>query len=156
MAEQSVGTTGPEGGPVVGEVETGTAPDSARSLAVRTAVGTGVAVVFALVLRAVAISLDPGLAALAPFGAAEIASSAVFAGVGAALVYAGAVRFTDRPVRTFLAAAVAVFALSLVAIVAAAPEIGIGTAGQVWLGVLHVAVAVPLTVAVARLFPRRA
>jgi hypothetical protein len=156
MSERSVGTTEAGAGAVVEAVEPGTPPDSARSLAVRTAVGTGLAVVLALVLRAVAVGLEPGLAALAPFGVAEIASSSVFAGVGAALVYAGAVRFTRRPVGTFLAAAVAVFALSLVAIVAAAPEIGIGTAGQVWLGVLHVAVAVPLTVAVARLVPRRA
>lgn len=149
MSEQSVGATGSDSA-----VAEATPLDGARSLAARTAVGTGVAAVLALVLRAIAVGTEPGLAALAPFGVTEIVSSTVFAGVGAALMYAGAVRFTDRPVRTFLAAAVAVFALSLAAIVTAAPDLGVGTTGQLWLAVLHLAVAVPLTAAVARLVPR--
>ncbi len=150
MTEQSVGTTDTEAA-----VVEATAPDSARSLAARTAAGTAVAAVLALVLRAVAVGTEPGLAALAPFGVTEVISSVMFAGVGAALAYAGAARFTDRPVRTFLAAAVAVFVLSLAAVVTAAPDLGVGTTGQLWLVGLHVVVAVPLTLAVARLVPRR-
>jgi len=149
MTEQSVGTTGPE----TGITEAG-AGDSALALAARTSAGTGVAAVLALVVRAIAVTVDPGLAALAPFGVEEIVGSTVFAGAGAALVYAATTRYTADPVRTFLGAAVVVFIASLAPVALAAPDLGVGFAGQLWLVALHVAVAVPLTVAVARLVER--
>lgn len=149
MAEQSVGTSGT--GAAAAEA---TSRDSALSLAARTSAGTGVAAVLALVVRAVAVALEPGLATLAPFGIEEILGSTVFAGAGAALVYAAAARYTADPVRTFLGAAIAVFLASLAPVALAAPDLGVGVAGQLWLVALHVAVAVPLTVAVARLLRR--
>jgi hypothetical protein len=127
--------------------------DSARSLTRRTAVGTAAAVVLAFVTRSVALGVNPDLAALDPFGIGPIAGSAVAAGVGAAVVYAGAVRYTARPVRTFLAAAAAVFVLMLLPVAFVSPELGVGTGGQLWLVVLHAAVAVPLVLAVVRLGP---
>jgi len=146
MTEQSVGTTG-------GVTELPDR-DSAVSLFARTSAGTGVAALLVLVVRAVAVAVDPGLASLAPFGVEEILGSTLFAGAGAALAYAAVVRYSADPVRTFLGVAVVAFVVSLLPVALAAPDLGVGFTGQLWLVALHVAVAVPLTVAVARLVER--
>ena len=125
--------------------------DGARALALRTTLGTLVAVVLALAVRAAAVATDPGLGALDPFAVVPVVGSAVVAGAGAAVVYAAAVRLTARPVRTFLVAAAVVFVAMLVPVVTVAPTLGAGTAARGWLVAMHLAVAVPLVVAVARL-----
>jgi hypothetical protein len=125
--------------------------DGARSLALRTTLGTLVAVVLALAVRTAAVATDPGLVTLDPFSVVPVVGSGVVAGAGAAVVYAAAVRLTARPVRTFLVVAAVVFLAMLVPVVAVAPALGAGAAAQGWLVAMHAAVAVPLVVAVARL-----
>lgn len=125
--------------------------DSARSLTLRTTIGTLIAVVFALGLRWIAVSTNPELAALGPFAPLPIVVSVIVAGVGAALVYTVGVRYATRPVRTFLLAAGGVFVAMLLPVLLVAPTLGVGTIGQLWLVGLHLAVALPLVTAIVRI-----
>lgn len=117
---------------------------TARALATRTTLGTALAVLLALTTRGLALEVDPSLAGQAPFDTLAVAGSAVAAGVGAALVWTGLVRWAARPVRRFLVVAGAVFAVMLVPVATLAPELGVTGAGQAWLVALHAAVALPL------------
>ena len=122
-------------------------PDSAGGLARRTALGVAVAVLAVLVAQGLVASraLDVGAAGpTSPFTAGPLVGATVAAGAGAAVVYAGLARFTDRPVRNFLAAAGAVFVLLLVPVVAFAPSIGVTPVGQAVLVVHHLLVAIPI------------
>jgi hypothetical protein len=122
-------------------------PESGIGLARRTALGIGVAVVAVLVAQGIvdALALDVGASGpMSPFAAGALAASAVVAGAGAAVVYAGLVRYTDRPVRNFLAAAGAVFAVMLVPVLAFAPSLGVTPVGQAVLVAHHLVVAVPI------------
>ena len=119
-------------------------PESGIGLARRTALGIGVAVVAVLVAQGIvdALALDVGVSGpMSPFAAGALA---VVAGAGAAVVYAGLVRYTDRPVRNFLAAAGAVFAVMLVPVLAFAPSLGVTPVGQAVLVAHHLVVAVPI------------
>jgi len=79
-----------------------------------------------------------------PFGAGALVGSTVVAGIGAAVVYAGLLRFTDKPGRNFVAVAAAVFLVMLLPVAVVAPSMGVTTAGQAVLAVHHLLVAVPL------------
>lgn len=122
-------------------------PSTGGGLARRTALGVGVAVLAVLLAQGLVtlIGLNVGeTGAMTPFATAPLVASSALAGAGAALVYAGLVRFTDRPVRNFVAASSVVFALLLVPVVAFAPSLGVTAVGQVVLVIYHVLVAVPI------------
>ncbi len=122
-------------------------PSSGSGLARRAALGVAVAVIAVLVAQGVvdALALDVGAAGpTSPFTAGPLVASTVVAGAGAAVVYAGLVRFTDRPVRNFLAAAGVVFAVMLIPVIAFAPSLGVTPVGQAVLVIHHVLVAVPI------------
>jgi hypothetical protein len=121
-------------------------PQSGGPLARRTATGVFVAVLAVVIAQTLvdAAAIDVGVTgAVNPFTAGPLVLSTVFAGVGAAVAYAAAVRFTARPTRTFLAVAAAVFVLML-GPVFLAPPTGITLVGQALLVVYHTLVAVPL------------
>jgi hypothetical protein len=123
-------------------------PRTGIALARRTAIGVGVAVVALLVVQAIvdAAGVEPGAAGpMTPFAAGPLIGSTVVAGVGAAVVYAVVGRFTTKPVRNFVAIAVAVFGVMLVPVVVFAPSIGVTPVGQGLLVLYHLLVAVPLT-----------
>lgn len=123
-------------------------PTGAGDLARRTTVGVLTAVVATLLTRAIAgtLAIDLGATgAMTPFAAVPLVASAVFAGAGAAVAYAALVRLTERPVRNFVLLAGVVFVGMLLPVVLFAPALGVTTAGQALLVVLHVTVAVPLT-----------
>jgi hypothetical protein len=120
---------------------------SAGDLARRTTLGVLVAVVALLVGRGLLTLLDPPLGVTgpeSPFALTPLISSAIAAGVGAALVYALLVRFTDQPEQAFVTVSGAVFVLMLLPVVLFAPNLGVSTVGQVVLAVFHVLVAAPL------------
>ncbi|MFC6974108.1 DUF6069 family protein [Halomicroarcula sp. GCM10025709] len=124
------------------------APTGAGDLTRRTTAGVLVAVVAALLVRAVVTTLGLPVGpsgATSPFASFPIVTSVVVAGVGAALVYAGLVRTTARPVRNFAALVAVVFLGMLVPVVAVAPALGVTAVGQAVLVVLHLVVAVPIT-----------
>lgn len=81
---------------------------------------------------------------MSPFAAGPLVGTTVVAGAAAAIVYAGVVRFTDRPVRNFAAVAVVVFALQLLPVFVVAPSFGVTPVGQAVLVIYHVLVAVPI------------
>ncbi|MFC7228909.1 DUF6069 family protein [Salinirubellus salinus] len=120
-------------------------PQNAMALARRATLGTAVAIVAALLVRAVvlAVDLDLGLPTVgqSPFAVGPIVAFSLFAGVGATVVYAALIRLTERPVRNFGIAAVAVFALLLLPM---ATVQGVTTTGLAVLFVLHVVVAAAL------------
>jgi hypothetical protein len=125
-------------------------PSSAGGLARRATLGIGVAVLAVLVAQGIvdALALDVGVSGpMSPFAAGALVTSTVAAGAGAAVVYAGLVRFTDRPVRNFIAAAGVVFAVMLIPVIAFAPSLGVTTVGQAVLAVHHALVAVPIVAA---------
>jgi peptidoglycan/LPS O-acetylase OafA/YrhL len=129
---------------------------SGKDLARRTAAGVLVSVVLAVVAVVVGVDLL-GLEvlqagedrAMSPFGIPAVLS-AIVAGAGAAVAYAGLVRYTGRPARNFGILSAVVFVLMLVPVFTFAPEQGVreGT-GQAVLVVLHAAVAVPVVAFVA-------
>jgi hypothetical protein len=124
-----------------------TVPDSGGALARRTALGIGVAVLAVLVAQGIvdAIGLEIGSSGpMSPFTAGTLVAATVAAGAGAAVVYAGLVRFTDRPIRNFVAVAGVVFLLQLVPVFAFAPSLGVTPVGQAVLVLHHVLVAVPI------------
>jgi hypothetical protein len=121
-------------------------PQSGGALARRTANGVFVAVLALLFAQALvdAAAIDVGVTGdVNPFAAGPLVGATLFAGVGAAVAYAAAVRVTARPERTFLALATAVFVL-LLGPVFLAPPAGITLVGQAILVVYHALVAVPL------------
>lgn len=121
-------------------------PQSGGTLARRTASGVFVAVLALLITQALvdAAAINVGVTGnVNPFTAGPLVLSAVFAGVGSAVAYAGAVRLTARPTRTFLAVAGAVFVVML-GPVFLAPPTGITLVGQALLVAYHAFVAVPL------------
>ena len=125
-------------------------PDTGTDLARRTALGVGVAAVAVVIAQAAvtALGLDVGAAGrMSPFSAGALVGSTVAAGVGAAVVYAGLIRFTARPVRNFLVAAGVVFALQLLPVAVLAPSLGVTPVGQAVLVFHHVVVAVPIVAA---------
>jgi hypothetical protein len=128
---------------------------TANDLVRRTFVGVLVAVVAVLGARVGADLLELDLVAAtatnSPFDAIPLVASSAIAGAGAAVVYAGLVRYTARPTRNFLVVAAAVFAAMLVPVAAFAPELGVTATGQLTLVVLHVAVAVPIVAAIVGL-----
>jgi len=65
-------------------------------------------------------------------------------GIGAAIAYAALDKFTDQPVRNFLAVATIVFVVMLVPVALFAPEQGVATTDQFVLAFYYVLVAVPL------------
>jgi hypothetical protein len=122
-------------------------PGTGGGLARRTALGVGLAVLAVLVAQGLVtlVGLDVGeTGAMTPFATAPLVASSILAGAGAALVYAGLARFTDRPVRNFVAVSGVVLALTLVPVVAFAPSLGVTAVGQAVLAVYHVLVAVPI------------
>lgn len=122
-------------------------PKTASNLARRTALGTGVAVVSVLVVQALVEGLNVGVGAsgpMSPFAVGPLVGTTIVAGAAAAIVYAGLVRFTNRPTRNFAVVAVAVFALQLVPVFALAPSLGVTQIGQAVLVLYHVLVAVPI------------
>lgn len=126
-------------------------PDSAGGLVRRTTVGVLTAVVAVLVANAAVtgLGLDVGpTGAMSPFTVAPLVTSCVVAGVGGAVVYAGLVRLTDRPVRNFVAVSTGVFVLMLGPVALFAPSLGVTPVGQVVLTIYHVLVAVPLVAAI--------
>jgi peptidoglycan/LPS O-acetylase OafA/YrhL len=127
-------------------------PETGGALARRTALGVLVAVVAVLLAQAVvdALAIDVGAPeTMSPFAAGPLVGTTVVAGIGAAVAYAAMVRFTERPVRNFLAVSVGVFAFMLVPVALFTPEMGITPAGQGVLVLYHVLVAVPLVSLVA-------
>lgn len=132
-------------------------PTSAPDLARRTTVGVGIAVAAVLVAQALvdAFAVDVGGdGAMSPFAAGPLVGTTVVAGAAAAVVYAGVIRFTDRPMRNFLLLAGVAFALQLVPVVAFAPSLDVTPLGQAVLVAYHVLVAVPLVVSLLGAFPR--
>lgn len=124
-----------------------TRPETAGDLARQTTVGVLVAVVLALIIRAVALGIGVVLGPTgptSPFASLPLVMTTVVAGVGAAVAYAVLDRSTARPVRNFLALAVVVFAGMLLPVVLFAPTLDVTPVGQMFLGVLHAVVAVPL------------
>lgn len=128
---------------------TPTSPDASTRtrLTGNTLVRRGVAaLVFGLVLtvltRVVAVAMDPSLAAVDQFGWVPVVAVTVVAAIGATLVYAVLNRFTARPARWFLVAAVAVFVLMLAPLTLGAESLGLTESAQVGLGALHLAAAV--------------
>ncbi|AGN00247.1 hypothetical protein L593_01470 [Salinarchaeum sp. Harcht-Bsk1] len=120
-------------------------PNSGASLARRTTAAAGVAIL-ALVVQAIVDALGVELGAsgsTSPFQAAPLIGATVVAGVGAAIAYAAMVRFTNRPVRNFVAVEVAVFAVMLLPVFLAPPS-GITATGQGLLVLYHLLVAGPL------------
>jgi hypothetical protein len=128
-------------------------PTTAVGLARRTALGTVVAIVTALLVRALVLALDVDVGVVAtgqtPFAVGPIVGFTVFAGAGAAVVYAALVRLTERPVRNFAVAAAAFFVVMMGPLLTVAPAQGVTTVGLAVLFVLHVVVAVPLVAFVA-------
>ncbi|WP_254271450.1 DUF6069 family protein [Haloarcula marina] len=120
---------------------------SGGELARRTALGVLVSVVAALSVLAIVGALGLSLGASgpqSPFAAVPVVTTTIVAGVGAAVAYAALARFTERPVRNFTALAVLVFVGMLFPVAFVAPGLGVTTAGQAVLGVLHVVVAASL------------
>ena len=108
-------------------------PPSGSALARRTALGIGLAVVAVLLVQAIVdgVGLEVGAdGPMSPFAAGPLVGTTVVSGAAAAVVYAGLIRFTDRPVRNFVAVAVAVFVLQLAPVFALAPALGVTPAGQ--------------------------
>lgn len=124
-----------------------TVPKTGTTLARRTAAGVGVAIVALLITQALvdAVGVELGASGpMSPFAAAPLIGTTIVAGVGAAIAYAVLVKFTNRPVRNFVAVAVVVFAVMLVPVVLFTPSMGITPAGQGLLVLYHLLVAVPL------------
>ena len=116
------------------------------TLARRTTVGVSLAVVLVLAVQALVdeVGVEVGATgAMSPFAAGPLVAAIVAAGIGAAVVYAVAVKRTARPVRTFALIAAGVFVLMLAPVFLAPPE-GITATGQAVLVLYHVLVAVPL------------
>jgi hypothetical protein len=123
-----------------------TVPRAARidrtTLVRRGLTAAGLALLAVALVRVVAVSLAPDLAALPPLGWGPLVASTLIAAAGATLVYA---LLSDRPTATrdFLAVAATVLVVSFVPVVTVAPTVpGMSTAGLVALGAAHVAVAV--------------
>jgi peptidoglycan/LPS O-acetylase OafA/YrhL len=122
-------------------------PRTGTVLARRTAAGVGVAIVGLLVVQAIVDALNVELGAsgpMTPFAAPPLIGTTIVAGVGAAIAYAAMVKFTNRPVRNFVAVAVIVFAVMLVPVLLVTPSMGITPAGKGLLVLYHLLVAVPL------------
>ncbi|MFC4359969.1 DUF6069 family protein [Halobium salinum] len=107
-----------------------------------------VAVLAARSLVGALYAVDP---TLDPFRWAPIIGSTVASGVGATVVYALLDRYTERPVRNFLAVAGAVLLAMFVPLVTVAPALGVDPTGQILLGVLHVVVAATVVAVLLRL-----
>lgn len=122
-------------------------PDTATTLARRTAAGVGIAVVALLGIQIVvdAVGVELGASGpMTPFAAVPLIGTSIVAGIGAAIAYAALARFTDRPGRNFVAVAVAVFAVMLLPVLLVTPSMGVTPAGQALLVVYHLVVAVSL------------
>jgi hypothetical protein len=122
-------------------------PRAGRTLAIRTALGVFVAIIALLIMQTLVdtLAIDVGDSdAMSPFAAGPLIGTTIVAGVGAALVYAGLVRFTDRPVRNFVALAAAVFVFMLGPVAFVTPSIGVTPTGQAVLVLYHLLVAVPI------------
>jgi hypothetical protein len=122
-------------------------PTGARDLARRTATGVFVAIVALLVTQALVdtVGVDVGATGeMSPFSAGPLVMSTIVAGVGAAVAYAGIVRFTDRAVRNFVVLASVVFIVMLVPVVVVTPTLDVTPTGQAILVFYHILVAVPL------------
>lgn len=122
-------------------------PESATDLTRRATFGVGVAVLAVFIAQGFVEGFDLGVGAsgpMSPFSAGPLLGTTVVAGAGAAVVYAGLVRFTDRPVRNFVAVAGAVFVIQLVPVFVLAPSLGVTPVGQAVLLLYHVLVAVPI------------
>ncbi|WP_265110258.1 DUF6069 family protein [Halosolutus halophilus] len=120
---------------------------SASSLVRRTTLGIVVAIAASLlVLGAVTLlGVDLGVSGPdSPFAAGPTVASIVVAGAGAAVAYAVLARVTARPTRNFVALAAVVFVAMLAPVLLVAPSMGVSTAGQTVLVIVHAAVAVPL------------
>jgi len=132
-------------------------PGTATDLARRASLGVGVAVVAVLLVQVLVDGLGlpvGGGGPTDPFVAAPIVSTTVVAGAAAAVVYAGLIRFTDRPVRNFLGAAGVAFTVQLIPVFVIAPAIGVTPLGQVVLSLYHVLVAVPIVAFLIGAVPR--
>jgi len=122
-------------------------PTESKELTSRTATGVFVAIVAVLLTQALVNLLGVDIGAtgeMSPFSAGPLVSSTIFAGVGAAVAYAGLVRFTARPVRNFVALSTVVFIVMLVPVAVVTPTMDITLTGQAILVFYHVLVAVPL------------
>jgi len=127
-------------------------PQSATGLARRTTIGVLVAVMLVLLAQSLVgvLGLEVGpIGPQTPFNVGPLVTSAVAAGVGAAVVYALLDRLTATPNRNFVVTSAVVFVLLLVPVVTLAPAMGVTPLGQVVLAVYHVLVAVPLVLVVA-------
>lgn len=128
-------------------------PTTAVELARRATVGTFVAIVAALLARAIAFAVYPdigaGVTAPSPFAIGSIVGFTVFSGAGAAVVYAALVRLTARPVRNFAVAVAAFFVVMMGPLLTAAPAQGVTTVGLAVLFVFHVVVAGSLVAFIA-------
>jgi hypothetical protein len=121
-------------------------PETGSGLARRTATGVLLSVVLVLLAQGIvdALSIDVGATgSMSPFAAGPLVGATIVAGAGAAVAYAAAVKFTDQPVRNFVALAAGVFVIMLGPVFLAPPE-GITTVGQAILVLYHALVAVPL------------
>lgn len=119
-------------------------PDDAGELTVRAAVGALVAVVAVLIVQASVVALGVDVGGTGdpdPFAAGPLVGATVAGAAGAAVVYAGAVALTDRPVVTFAVVAALGFAASLVPVVAVAPGMGVTVTGVTVLLLYHFLVA---------------
>ena len=123
-------------------------PNTGRGLARRTTLGVAVAAVLIAQVAVTTLGLDVGATgAMSPFSAGPLVVATVVAGAGAAVVCAGLIRFTARPVRDFVAVSAVVFALQLLPVIAVAPSLGVTAVGQAVLVLYHVVVAVPIVAA---------
>ena len=125
-------------------------PNTGRGLARQTTLGVAVAVAAVLIAQVAvtALGLDVGATgAMSPFSAGPLVVATVVAGAGAAVVCAGLIRFTGRPVRNFVAVSAAVFGVQLIPVVTLAPSLGVTPVGQAVLVIYHVIVAVPIVAA---------
>lgn len=122
-------------------------PETAGSLARQTTLGVLVAVVLALFVRGLALGsgIDLGpTGASSPFAVGPLVMTTTVTGAGAAVAYAAIDRLTARPVHNFLLLGGLVFIGMMLPVVLFAPTLGVTTAGQVVLTVLHTVVAAPL------------
>lgn len=122
-------------------------PETARELTQRATIATVVAVAAVLLVQAVVNAAGLAIGSpgpMSPFAPPALVGTTVVAGAAATVAYAGLVRFTERPVRNFLALSSVVFVLQLVPVVVFAPTLGVTATGQAVLVVYHVLVAVPI------------
>ncbi len=110
--------------------------------------GTVMAILAALLVRALVLALDFDLGVAAtgqtPLVVGPIVGFTLFAATGAAVVYAALVRLTERPVRNFAVTAATFFAVMVGPLATVAPAQGVTTVRLAVPFVLHVVVAVPL------------